>query len=70
MSEKEKLRQWINRRQRELKKELDELPNEPGPKDLARYDFIGIQILILNQMKTRHFPPEKDPDPRFLEVLY
>lgn len=70
MKEKEKLSHWINKKTLELKEELDALPEDPTGRELNQYKFITSQLLKLAQMKAKHFPPKKDPDPRFLEVLY
>lgn len=70
MIEKEKLRQWIIHKTKALKKELDSLPDTPGQDSLLRYQDLTLELLKLAQMKAKHFPPVKDPDPRFLEVLY
>lgn len=70
IKEKEKLRIWITDKTRELQDKLENLPDEPTSDAIDRYEFLTTQLLKLSQMRAKHFPPVKDPDPRFKDVLY
>jgi len=66
----EALRKWIDREKAETLQELQTLPLDPSPEDLARYRALNERLRWLAQMKQDHFPPVKDPNPELEGLLY